>query len=111
MEEALTQQQRLKRARIMKVKGKIIARKRKIAMRRKASSEKLKKRAQKQARNVIAKRLLRDRDKSDLSFGTRQSLEKQLDRKKAVIKRIAKKLLPSVKKKESERISKRRGGD
>ena len=39
MDEALTRAQRIKRSRIMKQKSGIIARKREIAMRRKASPE------------------------------------------------------------------------
>ena len=62
MEEALTLQQRIKRSRIMKVKSKMIARKRKIAMRKRAGVDKIKKRANKAARKIIQDKILKDRD-------------------------------------------------
>lgn len=109
--EALSLKARAKRKQMMKAKGKIIARKRKIAMKKKASPEKLKKRAQKTARDMIAKKLLGGKSKSDLNFGGRASLEKKLDKKKGVIKKIAKKILPKIKKKEAERMKKLKGDD
>ena len=111
MEEALTLQQRIKRSRMMKVKSKMIARKREIAMRKRASTDKLKQRASKAARKIIQDKLLKNRDKSDLSFVSREKLEKLVNKKKAIIKRIAKRLLPSVRQKETERLQKRKGGD
>ena len=111
MEEALTLQQRIKRSRIMKVKGKMIARKRKIAMRKRAGGDKIKKRANKAARKIIQDKILKDRDKSELSYTSRDRLEKMVDKKQPLIKRIAKKLLPSIRKKETERLQKRKGED
>ena len=111
MEEALTLQQRIKRARIMKVKSKMIARKRKIAMRKRAGTEKIKQRANKAARKIIQNKLLKHRDKGELSFTSRERLEKMVDKKQPLIKRIAKKLLPSIRKKETERLQKRKGED
>ena len=111
MEEALTIQQRMKRSRVMKVKGKMIARKREISMRRRASSEKLKQRAGKAARKIIQNKLLKNRDKDELSFVSREKLEKMVDKKKSIIQKIAKRLLPSIRQKESDRLQKRKGGD
>jgi len=107
MFEALSKQARMKMSRVMKAKSKVIALKRKIAMNRKAPPEKLKKRAMKKAREILLKKILKDRDKNDLSFGMKQEIEKKLDKKKAVIKRIAKRLLPSIKKTEQERMAKK----
>ena len=107
MFEALSRQARLKMSRVMRTKSKMIARKRAIAMKKKAPPEKLKKRAMKKARNMLMKKILKDRDKDDLSFGARQDLEKKLDKKKAIIARIAKQLLPSIKKAEQERMAKK----
>jgi len=109
MEEALTLQQRVKRSRIMKQKAKIIARKRKIALRKRAGAEKIKQRASKAARKIVQDKLLKDRDKSELSFTSRERLEKMVDKKQPLIKRIAKRLLPTMRKKESERLQKRKG--
>ena len=109
MEEALTLQQRVKRSRIMKQKAKIIARKRKIALRKRAGAEKIKQRASKAARKIVQDKLLKDRDKSELSFTSRERLEKMVDKKQPLIKRIAKRLLPTIRKKEAERLQKRKG--
>tara|TARA_B110001454_G_scaffold146145_1_gene135654 strand:- start:379 stop:738 length:360 start_codon:yes stop_codon:yes gene_type:complete len=111
LDEVMSKSARMKKSRLMKVKGKQIARKRKIAMKRKADPEKLKIRALKKARELITKKILKDRSKSDLSISGKEALEKKLSKKTAVIQKIAKKLLPKVKKAETERLAKLRGKD
>ncbi len=108
LDEVMTKMARMKRSRMMKTKGKQIARKRKIAMKRKANPEKLKQRAMKKARDIVAKKILKDKDKSDLSLAAKETLEKRLEKKKAVIAKIAKKILPKVRSAENERLAKRR---
>ena len=108
LDEVMTKMARMKRSRMMKTKGKQIARKRKIAMKRKANPAKLKTRAMKKARDIVAKKILKDKDKSDLSLAAKETLEKRLDKKKAVIAKIAKRILPKVRKAENERLAKRR---
>ena len=108
LDEIMTKMARMKRARMMKVKGKQIARKRKISMKRKANPEKLKKRAMKKARDMVTKKLLKDKDKSDLSISGKENLEKRLTKKKLVIAKIAKRILPKVRKAENERLAKKR---
>jgi hypothetical protein len=105
--EALTMQQRMKaKQSFRKNKAKIKAGKRK-AKNKIASPDKLKTRARKQARNEVEKKILKDKNKADLSFSARQALEKRVDAKKAMIDRIAKKQLPKTRKAELE---KKRGG-
>ena len=111
LDEIMSKTARMKKSRVMKAKGKQIARKRKIAMKRKADPEKLKTRAVKKARELVAKKILKDRSKSDLSIAGKEALEKKLAKKKAVIAKIAKRILPKVKKAEAERIKKLRGKD
>ena len=108
LDEIMSKMVRMKKARMMKVKGKQIARKRKIAMKRKANPEKLKKRAMKKARDIVTKKLLKDKDKSDLSISGKENLEKRLAKKKLVIAKIAKRILPKVRKAENERLAKKR---
>lgn len=107
-DEAMSKAARIKKSRVMKMKGKMIAKKREIAMKKKASPEKIKKRAMKKARDVLAKKILKDRSKADLSISGKEGLEKKLNSKKAVIKKIAKKLLPQIKKAETERLAKKK---
>ena len=107
-DEALTIAQRMKKSRMMKAKGKIIARKRAISMKKKKTPEKLKKTAQKQARDMLAKKILKDKKKADLSISGKENLEKKLNKKKALIKKIAKKMLPKIKQAENERLAKKK---
>ena len=111
LDEIMSKSARMKKSRVMKQKSKQIARKRKISMKRKADPEKLKLRAVKKAREIIIKKILKDRSKSDLSIAGKETLEKKLVKKKAVIAKIAKKILPKVKKAETERLAKLRGKD
>ena len=111
LDEVMSKTARMKKSRLMRAKGKQIARKRKIAMKRKADPEKLKTRAVKKARELVAKKILKDRSKSDLSIAGKEALEKKLAKKKAVIAKIAKRILPKVKKAEAERIKKLRSKD
>jgi|TARA_R100000081_G_C4700727_1_gene107465 protein subunit release factor A len=108
-EEALTAQQRQKaKATFRKNKAKIMLGRKKAA-KKLASKEKLKGRAEKQARNILIKKMLKDKDKSDLSFAARKELEKRLAKKKGAIKKIAKKLLPQVKKADRAKLKKNKG--
>ena len=102
-DEALTTQQRLKKARQMKKLAPKIALGRKRAARKMANMETLKKRAKKQARNMIAKKLTRGLSKGDLHMARRQDIEKRLDKMKPKIDKLAKKLLPKVRKAELAR--------
>lgn len=103
--EALNMQQRRARARLMKrIKSKIkLGRDR--ARRKMATPDKLKKRAQKQARMKVFLKISKGVKKDDMPFARRQEMEKRLD-KPQVKKRIdmlAKKMLKDVRKKEVER--------
>lgn len=104
--EALTVQQRLKLARSLKKNKAKIAMGRKRAARKVASVDKLKTRAQKQARNTFLKKMTKGVDKGELSMARRQGLEKRLDKLKPKIDKLARKLLPKVRKAE---IAKKRG--
>jgi hypothetical protein len=77
-------------------------------MKRKANPEKIKARAEKQARDIIRKKLLKDVDYNSLGFAQKISLDKRVEKKKAVIKKIAKKLIPKIKKDELERLKKQK---
>ena len=106
MLEVLSIAARKKMSRIMKMKSAAIARKREISMKRKASPVKIKKRAEKKAISIVVKKILRGRDRSELGQSGKEALEKKLKTKKALIKKIAKKMLPFVKQAEKERMAK-----
>ena len=109
--EALDFTARQKKARQMKKYKSRIAIGRKKAARRIASMEVLKKRARKQARNTLMKKLTKDIPKSELSFARRQEIEKRLDKMGPKIDRIAKKILPQVRKQELERTKGKKSSD
>lgn len=73
-----------------------------------SSKEKLTGKAGKKARSILEKKILKGKDKSELSFAQRASLEKKLEKKKGAIKRIAKKEFKNVKKDDKERVKKAR---
>jgi hypothetical protein len=106
LDEKLDQQARFKlKASMKRNKAKIAAGKKK-AESRVASKEKLMARARKQARTKVEKSLLNGRSRSDLSFQEREAIEKKLEKKKGVIDRLAKKMLPAIVKAEKSKKSK-----
>jgi len=110
LDEALNAKQRMK----MKQAFKKSAAKRKIGMKKSKKKlkdpEKLKKTANKKARDIIAKKIMKGKDKADMSFAQRTSLEKKLNKKKGAIAKLAKKLKHKVKKADKERVKKARAG-
>jgi hypothetical protein len=71
----------------------------------------IKKMAQKEARNKIRKKIIKDRDWSSFSIGQRERVEKQLNKKSKLIAKITKKILPQIRKKEMERVKTLRGAN
>lgn len=104
-DEALSRQGRLQRARSFRKNKAKIQRGRKIASRRMASPEKLKKRARKAARTTIFNKLSKDVPKADMTLSRKMEIEKRLESPmmKKKIDRLAVKMLKDVRKKEMER--------
>ena len=105
VDEALTLQQRMKRSRMMRRMRTRIKVGRERAKRKMANKEKLEKRARRQARNMIAKKLTRGIPKAELTFARKKEIEKRLEKPvlQARIKRIAKRIFKDVRKKEVQR--------
>jgi|SRR6056300_484727 len=110
-DEALDFSQRRARARQMKKNKAKIAMGRRRAAKKPADQERLKKRAAKAARMQMFKKLAKDKDKTDLPATRRQEIEKRLDKMKPRIDKIARKLLPVIRKRERDRRSGSSGGD
>ena len=99
--EADSIQTRMKKRRAMrKNKAKIALARKKAAKRKILDPKILMKRAQKQARNKIAKRFLKGKSKADLGMGQKRALEKILDKKAKAISKLSKKMLKIVRQKE-----------
>ena len=104
LSEAMTMAQRLKMKQAFKRNRAKLMLGRKKAAKKLASPEQLKIRANKQARDILIKKILKDKNKADLSFSGRQALEKKIDKKKAAIAKIAKKLLPGIRLKDRDKL-------
>ena len=102
-DEALDMTQRLARKRAFKRNKAKIALGRKRAAKRTANMDTLKKRARKQARNLLLKKLTKGQSKDELSLARRKDLEQRLDKRKNVIDKMARKLIPQVRKQDKER--------
>ena len=103
--EALNFLQRLQKSRIMKRIKHKIQRGAKLARRRIVSDpDKLMKRAIKQQRMKIAKKLLKGISLSAVSVARKIEIGKKLDKMKGRIYKLAKKLLPSIRKKEKNKF-------
>ena len=103
--EALNFLQRLQKSRIMKRIKHKIQRGAKLARRRIVSDpDKLMKRAIKQQRMKIAKKLLKGVSLSGVSVARKIEIGKKLDKMKGRIYKLAKKLLPSIRKKEKNKF-------
>jgi nicotinic acid mononucleotide adenylyltransferase len=107
----LTIQQRRARGRTMRRLKTRMQAARKRSARKKASTEKLKARARKKARNIIRDRLAGGKKYSDMSPSEKVQLDKRLHRiPDAAISRIATRQLPQVRRAEMDRLARMRGG-
>ena len=105
MDEALTMQQRQKKARIIRRLKSRIKLGRQRQKRKMADKKRLERRANKQARSRILKKITKGKDKKDLSYARRQDIEKRLERPamKKRIERLAKRMFPSIRRAEVQR--------
>ena len=105
--EVLNRQQRRQRGITMRRYKTKIANARKRSMRKAADSTKLEKRARKAAINVVRKKVAQKRGEnySSLDPAQKMLIDKKVAKRKNVIDRIAKKMLPQVRRKERERLS------
>ena len=77
----------------------------KIALKRYSNTATINKRARRLAIKLMKQRLLRGRDVSKLSVGEKERIERMLEKRKAIIGRIATRLAPRVRKVEKARMS------
>ena len=103
VDEVLSTQQRMAKARKMRILAPRIALGRKRAMKRAATPERLKNRAKKQARMTLFKKLSKGQSKSDMSMARRAEIEKRLSKMGNRINRLAIKLLPTAREMDRER--------
>lgn len=80
-----------------------LQRQKKIALKRPATLDRLKRRGRRTARDVLTKRYYGGRTKRDMSISQKQRVEKRLDKAKRVTGFISKRLLPSKRKLDVQR--------
>jgi hypothetical protein len=110
LNEALTHAQRIKASMRMKKMSKRIKVARDRAMRRTPTMDVIKKRAQRQARTTMFKKITRGMEKGDVSYAKRADIEKRLKRMAPRLKRMATKLIPQVRKADRDRKNKKSSG-
>ena len=103
LDEVLDMQQRMKKKATMRRLKSKIALGRKRAAKKRANPEQIKKRADRRARAAMFKKLAQGKGKGEMSMSDRKAIEKRLESKKGVIKRMAKKLIPTVRKDDQSR--------
>ena len=101
--EALTQAQRIKRSMIMRRNKAKIANKRKLALKRHATPEMIKKRARKMAIKMLKKRYAR-KALEDMSFSEKKRIEELIAKRQNVVDRLERKMIPVVREVERERF-------
>jgi len=99
-DEALSMTQRRLRSRTMKKYAARLKVGRKKASMRIADTKRLAKRAQRTARLAMAKKITKGIPKSELTPARKQEIEKKLDKMKPRISRLAKKMMPKIRKAE-----------
>ena len=109
-ERNLSRQARRKLAMSARRTAKKRAKKKKLLAKRMKTPAKLKASAEKTAKNLLVKRITGGLPYAKLSLSQKQKVDKKIDAKKGLIAKVAKKLLPRVKKKEKERVKKARAG-
>ena len=77
----------------------------KIALKRYSNTATINKRARRLAIKLMKQRMLRGRDPAKISVGEKERIERNLEKRKAVIGRIATRLAPRVRKVEKARMS------
>jgi len=103
--EVLSRMERIKaKARIRRTASKR-ERATKIALKRYSDTKTVNKRARRLAIKLMKKRLVRGRDPSKLSVGEKERIERMIEKRKAIIGRVAMRLVSRVRKVEKARLS------
>jgi len=105
MNEAISASERLKRSQRMRVKEPLLTIARKIKLKRASPMPILKKRSQLAARNLIYKKIMKNRDKSQLSPSEKDMIELRVKRIMQVYKNLPQKLMPKIRELERSRLA------
>lgn len=103
VKEALDVTARRKKALLMKKNKARVQMGQKRAKKKIADPKRIKRRAQRQARQQIFNKLSKNVGRQNMSLARRREVEKRVDKQKAKVNRLAKKLVPKVRKAEMGR--------
>ena len=106
-QEALDMKARRKLSQAMRKNKAKIKRAKEIASKKKATKGTLEKRAQKQAVEIVKKKIAQGKDIKKMSFAARQQLDDKVKKKQGLVKKLAKRLLKKVKTDEKDRLTKK----
>lgn len=107
LDEAMSRAARIKRSKVMKRLQPKIKRAKERAAKKKASSDVIDKRAEKQAKEVLIKKWLKGKSKGDVPFAERERIGGKLKKSKKAIDRIKKKLVKDIRKQEAGKLAKK----
>lgn len=102
--EVLDMQARLRKAMKMRAKAKIIAMKRKIALKKHATLEQIQARARRLARNMLKSKFAGGKPYDELSYSDKMRVEKVINSRPTLVKALTTKMIPVVRKLERERF-------
>ena len=105
VDEVMDRTARIKASQRMKRMSKRIQMAKKRALKRAPNTDVIKSRAQRQARNQMMSKYTKGVPKSELSIARRTELEKRLKKMKGRVDKMAKKLIPTIRKQDRERRS------
>ena len=105
VDEVMDRTARIKASQRMKRMSKRIQMAKKRALKRAPTTDVVKSRAQRQARNQMMAKYTKGVPKSELSIARRAELEKRLKKMKGRVDKMAKKLIPTIRKQDRERRS------
>ncbi len=104
LDEAISNTERIRKGQKMKSRKALMALARKVKLKRASSTDVLTRRSKVSARSLMYKKLLKGRDKSQLSSSEKSAIEARVSRLLAMNKNLPMKLLPKVKQLERSRL-------
>lgn len=111
VDEALDFQQRRARSRAMKKNKAKIAMGRRRAAKRTAGQDRLKQRAKRSAIKQLFTKFAKGKSKEEIPYARRQEIEKRIQKMSGKVDKIARKLLPDIRKREKVRRSGTQGAE
>lgn len=103
--EAMSISARKKMGRMAKKNAKKSKRKREKLKKKKKNPDQLRQTAERKAKDIIIKKMM-NKPKEEMTMQDKILLSKKIDKKRGIIKKIAKKILPKIKAAENDRIAK-----